>query len=288
MTGASGVRYDPALTMRNKDAAEIRLLAGAAGLLAAAVLADSAIEHYRGSFRNPAMFVALGTSSLGLGASVDGARRRPGLSSDARRLLFGAAATTGAIGTGFHIYNLLRRPGRLGWRDFFYGAPIGAPAALILSGLSGLAAESLRSGQTGGMPQFFGLPAGRTLAGLAALGLCGTVAEAALLHFRGSYQNPFMLLPVSLPPVAAGLLARVALRPGRGRQTAARQWLRLTALLGLIGPLFHSYGVHRAMGGWRNWRQNVLNGPPLPAPPGFTGLAMVGLAALRLIERRGA
>jgi len=277
------MHYEDAL--RSRDAAEIRLLAGAAGLLAAAVLADSAIEHYRGSFRNKAMFVALGASSLSLGASADAARAQHALSSDTRRFLFGAAAATGVIGTGFHTYNLLRRPGRLGWRDFFYGAPIGAPAALLLSGLSGLAAEELRDGSS---PLLCGLPAGRALAGLAAVGLFGTVAEVALLHFRGSYQNPFMLLPVSLPPVAAGLLARVALWPRRGRQSAARQWLRLTALLGLIGPLFHGYGVHRAMGGWRNWRQNVLNGPPLPAPPGFTGLAMVGLAALRLIERRGA
>jgi hypothetical protein len=282
------VRYERAAILRDRDAREIRLLAGAAGLLAAAVLADSAIEHYRGSFRNKAMFVALAASSLGLGAGADAARCRPGLAPAARRLLFGAETATGALGTGFHLYNLLRRPGRLGWRDFFYGAPIGAPAALILSGLSGLAAESLRTGSWQSPPRFFGFPAGRTLAGLAAIGLLGTVAEAALLHFRGSYQNPFMFLPVSLPPVAAGLLARVALWPRPGRQTATRRWLLLTALLGLVGPLFHGYGVHRAMGGWRNWRQNVLNGPPLPAPPGFTGLAMVGLAALRLIERRGA
>jgi hypothetical protein len=38
------------------------------------------------------------------------------------------------------------------------------------------------------------------------------------------------------------------------------------------------------MGGWRNWNQNILNGPPLPAPPSFTGLALAGLAALSLIE----
>jgi hypothetical protein len=38
------------------------------------------------------------------------------------------------------------------------------------------------------------------------------------------------------------------------------------------------------MGGWRNWRQNVLNGPPLPAPPSFTGLALAGLAALKLLR----
>ena len=38
------------------------------------------------------------------------------------------------------------------------------------------------------------------------------------------------------------------------------------------------------MGGWRNWSQNVLNGPPMPAPPSFTGLALAGLAALGLLE----
>ena len=38
------------------------------------------------------------------------------------------------------------------------------------------------------------------------------------------------------------------------------------------------------MGGWRNWSQNVLNGPPLPAPPSFTGLSLAGLAALNLME----
>ena len=38
------------------------------------------------------------------------------------------------------------------------------------------------------------------------------------------------------------------------------------------------------MGGWRNWQQNLLNGPPLPAPPSFTGLALAGLAALGLME----
>ena len=31
----------------------------------------------------------------------------------------------------------------------------------------------------------------------------------------------------------------------------------------------------------------MLNGPPLPAPPSFTGLALAGLAALKLMERAG-
>ena len=33
-----------------------------------------------------------------------------------------------------------------------------------------------------------------------------------------------------------------------------------------------------------NARQNILNGPPLPAPPSFLGLAVIGLAALALME----
>ena len=44
-----------------------------------------------------------------------------------------------------------------------------------------------------------------------------------------------------------------------------------------------------AMGG--HYQQEVdlasmLNGPPLPAPPSFTRLALAGLAALSLVERR--
>ena len=61
-------------------------------------------------------------------------------------------------------------------------------------------------------------------------------------------------------------------------------WLRLTAGVGVVGAGFHAFGVARNMGGWRNWRQNVLNGPPIPAPPSFTGLAIAGLAAMGLLR----
>jgi hypothetical protein len=62
--------------------------------------------------------------------------------------------------------------------------------------------------------------------------------------------------------------------------------LALNALtaVGLLGAGLHAYGIQRGMGGWRNWSQNILNGPPLPAPPAFTALAIAGLAALKLIE----
>jgi hypothetical protein len=81
-------------------------------------------------------------------------------------------------------------------------------------------------------------------------------------------------------------MAVAAARPARPRWRLARVLLRLVQWLGFAGVGFHAYGVHRNMGGWRNWSQTVLNGPPLPAPPSFTGLALVGLAALDLLEER--
>ena len=38
------------------------------------------------------------------------------------------------------------------------------------------------------------------------------------------------------------------------------------------------------MGGFYNSTREHLNGPPIPAPPSFTGVAMAGLAAVRLME----
>jgi hypothetical protein len=66
----------------------------------------------------------------------------------------------------------------------------------------------------------------------------------------------------------------------------ARLLLRLTATVGIAGAGFHIYGVSRNMGGFANWSQNLLNGPPIPAPPSFTGVALAGLAALRLMQAK--
>lgn len=261
-----------------------------AGLLALSVLLDSTMEHYRGEFHNKAMFVPLLVSGLTLAASGHGAG--DGVPRDrhhARRVIYAAAAATGVIGLGFHVYNVAKRPGAVSWSNLFYAAPVGAPAALSLAGLLGVAAEHMRGApRPGKWRRLLGLPFGRALAGLAAVGIAGTSAEAGLMHFRGAFQNPAMFAPVSIPPIAAALLAKQALSRGPHRSLLTRWALRLTALLGFIGTGFHAHGVARSMGGWRNWRQNLFAGPPLPAPPAFTALALVGLAALTLMEdRRG-
>jgi hypothetical protein len=186
----------------------------------------------------------------------------------------------GIAGTGFHLYNVTKRPGGFSWHNLFYGAPLGAPVALLLSGALGAVGERLRD-EPGHDPRLLGMPAGQALAALAAVGMAGTIGEVALLHFRGAFQHRAMYAPLTIPPVAAALLARAALAPPRPNWWT-RVWLRATALLGAIGVGFHVRGVARQRGGWRNWSQNVLNGPPLPAPPSFTALATAGLAALRL------
>ena len=255
-------------------------------LLSLSVLADSAVEHYRGMFFNRAMYVPLVSSSLTLAASVHGGNDRTGESHPVRDGIYALAALTGLVGTGFHIYNVGKREGGFSFENLFYSAPVGAPFALLLAGLFGRASERVRDTAPGSVPRVLGLPAGRALAGAAAAGMMGTVGEVGLLHFRGAYHDPFMFLPVSLPPAAAAAMAAAALQPSRPKWAIARLLLRLVQGLGFAGVGFHAYGVHRNMGGWRNWSQTVLNGPPLPAPPSFTGLALVGLAALDLLEQR--
>ncbi|MGH8599042.1 MAG: hypothetical protein ACRET1_00130 [Burkholderiales bacterium] len=260
-----------------------RRLNRASGLIATSTLLDSAIEHYRGAFHNKAMITPLVASALTIAVSVHGTGDRRNAAHKLRDSVYLGAALTGLAGTGFHIYNITKRPGGFCWQNLFYGSPLGAPAAIALSGLLGYYSERLRNSESG-RARVFGFRAGRALAALSSVGLLATAAEAGLLHFRGAYHDPFMFVPVTVPPVAAALLAETAVSHPRRPRRFTRWWLRLTALVGLAGSAFHAWGVHRNMGGWRNWRQNVLNGPPIPAPPSFTGLALAGLAALELLR----
>jgi hypothetical protein len=253
-------------------------------VLATSVLADSAAEHYRGSFKNKAMYTPLVVSALTLAISIHGTADMRPAAHRARDATYLLSAAAGLIGTAFHFYNVGKRVGGFSWQNLFYGAPLGAPMAALLAGLLGFCSERVRESEPGARPEIFELPAGRTIAAVVAAGLLGTTGEAGLLHFRGAFHNPFMVLPVTLPPAGAILLARAA-KAGPGREYPfARRWMRILAGMGFAGAGFHAYGVSRNMGGWRNWSQNILNGPPIPAPPSFTGLALAGLAGLSLMR----
>lgn len=263
----------PATRSRNEKAA--CQLDGAAAILAGSVLFDSAVEHYRGSFEHRGMYLPLVVASASIAATVTGGRQ----ASRRRTATFVAATLTGVAGLGFHIYDISKRPGGWSWQNLFYAAPVGAPGALSLAGLLGLAGQRLCLAQGPSDAQ-----AGRALAALSAAGILGDVAEVWLLHFRGAFHNPAMFLPVTIPPVASLCLTGIAVGARRPSLQTTRGWLWATAATGVAGVGFHAWGVHRMMGGWRNWSQNLLEGPPLPAPPSYTGLAIAGLASLRLLE----
>lgn len=264
MSLAVAARPEPS----TRPAAE--LTRAGASVLAFAVLADSLIEHWRGSWKNPAMLTAPTVSTLALAASV---RPKARWSKGA----FAAAAVAGVVGTGFHLFNILKRPGRLSFHNLFYGAPIAAAGALSVAGVLGLAAERLER-------PVERRAAGRSLGLASAFGILATVGEVALLHYRGAFHNRAMFVPVVVPSTAAAVLAGASIRPTRKRVRHARAWMGLTALVGVAGMGFHLFGVNRAMGGLGNWRQTVVDGPPLPAPLGFVALGLAGLAALRLID----
>ncbi|MGH7464603.1 MAG: hypothetical protein ACREK1_05465, partial [Longimicrobiales bacterium] len=235
-------------------AAAATLLDIGAASLSFSVFADSVLEHYRGDFHNRVMYAGPGVAAATLFALVADAAERP-VSRAAP--VYGTAVAAGLVGTGFHVRNVLRRPGGLSWENLFHAAPVAAPLGLTFAGIFGLTAARVRRGRTDG-------PTARAVLALAALGLAGTAAEAGMLHFRGAFQDPFMYLPVTVPPAAAaGIAATLAVGDARAERVT-RSLLTATAAIGVAGMGFHAWGIHRNMGGWHNWKQMLLQGPPLP------------------------
>ncbi|NUQ16839.1 MAG: hypothetical protein HOP95_00030 [Sphingomonas sp.] len=252
-------------------------LGAGAAILCASVALDSALEHYRGRFKDRAMFVGPSMALLGLGTAAYIAFRPERANDKVPKIALMTVGATGLIGLGFHAYNILKRPGELDALNLFYAAPFGAPAALTLAGLYGVIAGEMLSGS-----QYVRTRLPKHTAGLIAFSLMGTVAEAGWLHFRGAFQDPAMYAPVTIPPLAAMAIGAAALSP---RATVvAEPLLKATAVLGIAGPMFHAYGIHRNMGGWKNWSQMILQGPPLPAPPAFLGIAAAGLGVLPALK----
>ena len=260
---------------RNHRAAQA--LGAGAAILCISVALDSAIEHYRGEFKDKAMFAGPAMAVLGLSAAAYVAFRPERASERLPKVALVAVGATGLIGLGFHTYNILKRPGELDALNLFYGAPMGAPAALTLAGLYGVIAGEMLSGR-----EYVRTRLPRHTAALIAFSLLGTVAEAGLLHFRGAFQDPAMYAPVTIPPLAAVAIGAAAMSPRC--VPVAEPLLKATAVLGIAGPIFHAYGIHRNMGGWSNWSQMILQGPPLPAPPAFLGIAVAGLGILPLLD----
>jgi hypothetical protein len=248
-----------------------------AGILAASVVLDSTMEHFAGVFHNRAMYAAPAVAAAAMGTALSGrAPHRVGTA------VFGISLAVGVTGLGFHIYNIVKRPGGLSWNNVFYAAPYAAPGALALSGLFGLVTGLVHRMRHA--PRRRQIEFAEGLAYTVSACLLVTASEAWVLHFRGAFHDPFMYVPVTVVPAAAAALAVAGWRQSEASYTAARWLLNAAGVIGIAGVGFHAYGVQRNMGGWRNWSQMLFQGPPVPTPPSFSGLALAGLGALSLLR----
>lgn len=187
---------------------------------------------------------------------------------------------SGLIGFVFHqVYGTARKPGgyRMTLHYAMYGAPTLAPLVLAALGmLAVLAALGM-----GGASRLAGLSLRQVAFALAAVSLLGSVLQAAILHYRGAYNNPLMYVPVSLPLVTVVLLAVAACGYSASVALGASLWMSF--LIGFIGLGMHLRGLDRQMGGLHVPLFNTLQGPPIWAPALFSAFAAVGLAALYLL-----
>src|SRR5947209_3900487 len=94
------LRSEPPVSAQ-ESADVARLLNAGCAILAGSVLADSSMEHYRGSFENKAMFVPPIVSTLALAASLHGASDRSARAERRRDAIYALSAAAAAAGFGF-------------------------------------------------------------------------------------------------------------------------------------------------------------------------------------------
>src|SRR5215207_2190531 len=109
--------------------------------------------------------------------------------------------------------------------------------------------------------------------------------EIAVLHYRGSFQNRFMWVPVlSLPAIMiSGAASGITKEEHRSRDIL-RPFAWSMTIIGTLGTLFHLGGIARQMGGFYNWKYNVVTGPPILAPAQVALFGMLGVAASRRVS----
>lgn len=104
--------------------------------------------------------------------------------------------------------------------------------------------------------------------------------EIAVLHYRGAYQSRFMWVPVlSLPAVMISGLVSGITKGERSSRDILRPFAWVMTVVGTLGTLFHFRGIARQMGGFYNWKYNVVTGPPVLAPAQVALFGVLGVVA---------
>lgn len=189
------------------------------------------------------------------------------------------AIIIGLIGFALHhYYGIAKRPGGYGWllHYLMYGAPPLAPLALAITGVLALIVARGLAGKV----TFAGLDLRAAVLVLVAIALAGAILQAAILHYRGAFNNPLMFVPLPVPVIAVGMSIWMIISPKGIVLLVAPILLWLTFLIGFVGLVMHLRGFGRQMGGLYVTIFNWLEGPPAFAPALVTGFAAVGLIAV--------
>lgn len=125
------------------------------------------------------------------------------------------------------------------------------------------------------MPQ---IPLPEVLIAVAAIAVSFLMAEMGYLHHRGNFHRLPMYAPVVVPPFFVMSAFLLLLIPSEWTWWAFAISSGALVLLGLAGVFYHLQGVGRQTGGFN--LDNVMVGPPLVAPLGFTLVGLLGLLAL--------
>jgi hypothetical protein len=265
---------------------------------------EVAYEHYKGSYSNPVMYTPVILSGVLATASVAGF-----VSPRAARTFLRSTSyitlVDGAIGFGFHIRGIARKPG--GWRmpitNIVMGPPIFAPLLFGTSAYLGVIASYLRREEDYGL---WGAVKAHSaalrrndfredictghfqkhLCVVAAIATLCSGAESWYSHYKDNFKFRVQWSPILLTPLM--LIATVgSVRSRRLANTLLPAASAVLMLDGVVGTGYHIRGILRRPGGRKKPLYNILYGPPIFAPMLFAAAGMLGaLAYLMGREKR--
>jgi hypothetical protein len=239
---------------------------------------ESFLGHYRSGFPLKEQYAPLLVALL-LTLAAAASLIFPERSSIALQMAGWTGVISGAVGAAFHhYYGIADKPGGYKWllhQLMMHAPPLAPLSQAALGGLLILAGRL-----AGGESSVFGIPITIWMLELCAITIAGAVAQSALLHYRGAYNNILMYLPVTVPLIAAVVLAWQGVAPSRTIERLAASGMWMTFLIGFVGLGMHIRGIDRQMGGFYISMPNLMQGPPLSAPLAFSGFAAAALVAL--------
>jgi hypothetical protein len=205
-----------------------------AALLTLVVLVEAWIGHYRSGFPLRAQYAPFASGGLLIVAALAiVVTPSAAWAQAALRTVGWIAVVTGLVGVGYHHwYGIAEKAGSYKWllHYLMYAAPQLAPLALSMVGALGVVAAQGAAGRSA----VLGVELRSALLGIVAVGSLGAIAQAAILHYRGAFNNPVMYAPLTVPVLAAMASGWMSAAPSAAPPVLARAFFVLTILTGFL------------------------------------------------------